>query len=407
MNDFVWGVATAAYQIEGGYREDGKGDSIWDVHVHEKGRIRNGETGDVACDHYHRFREDVKLMSELGVSAYRFSIAWTRIFPSGTGKINEKGVQFYSELIDELLKYGIEPYITLYHWDLPQKLFEKGGWLNEDIVQWFGEYARTIGQLFGDRVKYFITINEPQCVLGGMNGSGHAPGIRYSLKNKLTAVHNLLKAHGIAVKELRATVKDVKIGFAPCSSVICPKNGTEAEIEFAKREYFTLGQREPTESIVLYSDPVILGDYPKEYYSMFKDVLPDIQPGDMELISQPIDFYCQNIYQGEYVSEKQEKVEREPFRDGFTRTALGWNVVPESLYWGAKFLYERYKKPLIISENGMANCDFVSEDGKVHDPQRVEFIRSYTLALLRAKDEGIDVQGYFYWSFMDLSLIHI
>lgn len=401
MKEFIWGVATAAYQIEGGYREDGKGDSIWDVLAHEKGKIRNGETGDVACDHYHRFREDVKLMGELGVSAYRFSIAWSRIFPEGTGKINEKGVEFYSNLIDELLKYGIEPYVTLYHWDLPQKLFEKGGWLNPDMPEWFSEYAYAVGERFGSKVKNFITINEPQCVLGGMNGSGHAPSLKYSLKDRLTASHNLLKAHGSAVKALRRTVKDVKIGFAPCGSVVCPKNNSPEEIERARKAYFTLGLREPTESVVLFSDPVMLGDYPEEYYAAFKDVLPEIKSGDMELISQPLDFYCQNIYTGDYISSNGVLTEREKFSDGFPRTALGWNVVPDALYWGAKFLSERYKKPLIITENGMANCDFVSGDGKVHDPQRIEYIRAYTSALLRAKGEGVDVRGYFYWSLMD------
>lgn len=264
--NFVWGVATAAYQIEGGYREDGKGDSIWDVFSHERGKTVRGDTGDIACDHYHRYKEDVALMKELGVGAYRFSVAWTRIFPEGKGKVNEKGLEFYENLVDELLKNGIEPYMTLYHWDLPQKLFERGGWLNPDIPQWFGEYARVIGERFKGKVKNFITINEPQCILGGMSNTEQAPGMRYTLKDRLTAAHNILKAHGMAVKALRESVPDAKIGYAPCGWVMCPKDDSVEEIEKARKAYFSLWRNDPTASVVLFSDPVMLGDYPAEYY---------------------------------------------------------------------------------------------------------------------------------------------
>lgn len=398
----IWGVATSSYQIEGGYREDGKGDSIWDVFSHEAGRIKHGDTGDIACDHYHRYKEDVALMKELGITAYRFSIAWTRIYPNGTGEVNKKGVEFYNNLINELLKNSITPYITLFHWDYPQKLFEKGGWLNPESSKWFGEYAKTVGLLFGDRVKYFITINEPQCILGGHKGGGHAPGLKYTLKDQLQITHNLLKAHGEAVKALRSTVKNVKIGFAPCGWVLCPKDNTSEEIDRARRAYFTLWKHAPTDSVVLFSDPILRGNYPKEYYQLFKDMLPDIQAGDLELISQPLDFYAQNIYTGVYVTEKEKgNFIWESMPSDFPRTALGWNILPEALYWGPKFLYERYKMPLIISENGMANVDFISEDGKIHDPQRISFIEKYLSQLTKAKEEGVPIQGYFYWSFMD------
>lgn len=400
--NFIWGVATAAYQIEGGYREDGKGDSIWDVFSHDTGRIKHGDTGDIACDHYHRYKEDVALLKELGVEAYRFSIAWTRIFPDGIGTVNEKGVSFYNNLINELLKNNITPYVTLFHWDYPQKLFEKGGWLNPESPKWFGEYARKIGLMFGDRVKHFITINEPQCILGGHKGGAHAPGLKYSLKDQLQITHNLLKAHGEAVKELRETVLDAKIGFAPCGWVLCPKNDTEEEIDRAKRAYFTLWKHAPTESVVLFSDPVLLGDYPKEYYQIFKKDLPEIKKSDLELISQPLDFYGQNIYSGNYVTEKEDgEFIWETMPSDFPRNSLGWNIIPKALYWGTKFLYERYKKPIYITENGMPNLDIVSIDGEIHDPQRIDFIERYSQELMKAKAEGIPIEGYFYWSLLD------
>lgn len=399
--DFIYGVAMASYQIEGGYNEDGKGESIWDVFTHQKGNIRHNDTGDVACDHYHRYKEDVALMAELGVDAYRFSLSWTRIIPDGTGEVNQKGIDFYNGLIDELLAKGIEPYITLYHWDLPQKLYEKGGFLSPEMPRWFYEYASVVGKAFGSRVKNFITINEPQCVLACFNGSGQAPNLHYSVKDRLTATHNLLKAHGMAVKALRQTVPDARIGYAPCGFVHCPKDNSEQEIEFARKAYFSIPEDDPTECVSIFSDPVFFGNYPDEYYELFKDVLPDIKQGDFELISQPIDFYCQNIYFGSTGKNVNGKFVKDDYAGGSPRNTLGWNIYPEAMYWGLRFLYERYKMPIYITENGFANIDIVSLDGKVHDPQRIDFIERYLRELERAKNEGVDVRGYFHWSLLD------
>ena len=400
--NFVWGAATAAYQIEGGYREDGKGESIWDVFTHEEGKILRNATGDVACDHYHRYKEDVALMAELGINGYRFSVSWPRIFPDGTGKVNEKGAEFYEKLIDELLSRGIEPYMTLYHWDLPQKLFERGGWLNPDSPKWFGEYARFLGERFGKKVKNFITINEPQCVLSGMCNTEQAPGMKYTLKDRLSAAHNLLKAHGAAVKALRSVAADARIGYAPCGWVMCPKDDSPEEIERACKAYFSMWKNDPTSTVAFFSDPVMLGDYPAEYYEWYKEILPDIREGDLELISQPIDFYCQNIYSGTHVSfDKDGNVVWEQFPSGSPLTAMDWEIVPEALYWGPKFLYERYGKPILITENGMANPDCVCLDQKVHDGARIDYIARYLRQLRRAEADGVDVRGYFYWSLMD------
>lgn len=399
--DFIWGVATAAYQIEGAWNEDGKGPSIWDTLTHEEGNVVDGGNGDVACDHYHRYREDVALMAELGVKAYRFSISWPRVLPDGIGKPNEKGLAFYSNLIDELLAHGITPYITLYHWDMPQKLFERGGWLSPDMPQWFGEYARLIGKRLGDRAKNFITINEPQCILGGMNGNGQAPNLKYSLKDRLTATHNLLKAHGTAVKILRETVKDVKIGYAPCGMPVCPKTDTKEDIEAARKAYFSFDPKDPTSSTSVLSDPVMLGDYPKEYYEVYKDCMPDIKSGDMELISQPLDFYCQNIYSAVEAHSENGKPVVDGYPEDSPKTDMEWHIVPSALYWGPKFLYERYRKPIIITENGVSLPDAVGPDGKIHDSNRIDFLASYLKELKRAIADGVKVNGYFYWSFID------
>lgn len=404
--DFLWGAATSSYQIEGGAYEDGKGLNIWDIFSHDPGRIKDRYTGDVACDHYHLFKEDVRLMKELEIQAYRFSINWARILPAGTGKINEKGIQFYSELIDSLLDAGIEPFLTLYHWDLPYELHKRGGWLNEEIIKWFGEYAAVVSKYFSDRVTYFFTFNEPQCFIGnGYVNGGHAPGIRSTVRDTFQMAHNVLRAHGMGVRQMRENaVRDIKIGYAPTGSMSYPFSTKPDDIEAARRYMFQMPEAEDnwTWNVSWWSDPIFLGEYPEEGMKNFRAYLPDITKEDMKLISQPIDFYGQNIYNGNRVrmgkSGKPEVVLRS---EGFPKTALGWPVTPESMYWGTKYLYERYKTPIYITENGVSCCDAVSVDGKVHDYPRIDFMMKYLGQLKKAVQDEIDIRGYFHWSLLD------
>lgn len=403
--DFVWGAATSAYQIEGAAGEGGKGMHIWDVYTKEPGHIFEGHTGDVACDHYHRFREDVALMKEMGLMAYRFSIDWSRVLPEGYGRVNEEGVTFYQTLIDELLANDIEPYITLYHWELPYELHKRGGWMNPQIVEWFGAYAKLAAERFSDRVKHFFTLNEPQCFVGlGFLTGEHAPGIQAPLKDTFEMAHHALKAHGRAVQMLRQYGKQpLSIGYAPTGSMCYPETDRPEDVEAARQQLFAMQEndRNWTWNVAWWSDPVLLGHYPEEGMQTYEAYLPKITEEDMELISQPIDVYGQNIYNGRCIRMGKDGRPEEVKRcEGFSKTAIDWPVTPECLYWGPKFLYERYKKPIYITENGLSCHDVVSLDGKVHDPNRIDFLARYLHELKRAADE-IDLRGYFQWSLMD------
>lgn len=404
--EFAWGTATSAYQIEGGAFEDGKGLNIWDVFSHEAGRTWNGQTGDVACDHYHRFREDVAIMKEMGIRAYRFSLSWARILPEGTGRVNEKGVAFYNELIDALKEAGIEPYITMFHWDYPYALFQKGAWLNDESPVWFGEYARVVAERFSDRVTHFITMNEPQCFIGlsYLNGV-HAPGVKAPLRDTFRMAHNVLRAQGTAVRMLRRYAKQpVLIGYAPTGSMSYPDSTRPEDIEAAREHLFGLQEDDAnwTWNVSIWSDPVFFGEYPEEARRRYKSLLPEMTAEDRALITEPIDFYGQNIYNGNRIRRGEDgKPQVVPRPAGFPKTAIGWPVTPECLYWGPRFLYERYQKPIYITENGLSCHDAVSLDGQVHDPNRIDFLRRYLRQLRRAADDGVDIRGYFQWSLMD------
>ena len=402
---FVWGAATSSYQIEGGGKGTGKGLHIWDVYTEQFGHVYEGHTGEMACDHYHRFREDVAIMKEIGLKAYRFSIDWSRILPDGVGKVNEEGVEFYNQLIDELLKNGIEPYVTLYHWELPYELYKRGGWMNPQIVDWFGEYAKLVAQRFSDRVTHFFTLNEPQCFVGlGFLTGEHAPGLKVPLRDTFEMAHNVMKAHGRAVQMLRQYGKQkLIIGYAPTSSVCYPETNKPEDIEAARQMYFGMNPDDNnwTWNVSWWSDPVLLGKYSEEGLIRYEKYLPKITEEDLRLISEPIDIYGQNIYNGRCVrmgaNGTPEIVKR---YEGFPRTAMDWPIAPEVLYWGPKFLYERYKKPIYITENGLSCHDVISLDGKVHDPNRIDFLARYLKELQKVSSE-IELGGYFQWSLLD------
>ncbi|MDO4632464.1 MAG: GH1 family beta-glucosidase [Eubacteriales bacterium] len=404
-NDFMWGAATSSYQIEGGVSGTGKGKNVWDVFTKEPGKIFGGHTGDMACDHYHRFREDVRIMKEIGLKAYRFSIDWSRVLPEGSGKVNEEGMAFYSALIDELLKNGIEPFITLYHWELPYELYKRGGWMNPQIADWFGDYAALIAERFSDRVKNFFTLNEPQCFVGlGFLNGVHAPGLKSPLRDTFEMAHNALRAHGRAVQQLRTHAQQpLTIGYAPTSGVCYPETEKPEDIEAARQMYFSIPENMEnwTWNVSWWSDPVLFGHYPEEGLARYEKYLPRITEEDLRLISEPIDIYGQNIYNGRCFRMGADGKPEEVIRTaGYGRTGCGWPVTPECLRWGPKFLYERYKKPIYITENGMSAHDIVSVDGRVHDPNRIDFLAKYLRELQKATDDT-DIRGYFHWSLMD------
>ena len=404
-DDFVWGVASSAYQVEGRDPEDGCGKNIWDIFA-EEGRILDGKDAYTACDHMHRYKEDYKLMKLLGIKAYRFSMSWARILPEGTGKVNEKAIAMYRDMILSMKENGIEPYITMYHWEFPQALQDKGGWLNEDVIQWFGEYAKVVAENFSDICEYFITLNEPECFVGLGHLSGvHAPGLKLPYKDVFKIAHNALRAHGQAVINLRKYAsRPIKVGYAPTCGMAYPATDSPEDIEAARKTLF--GFHQPmdnwTWNVAWFNDPVFLGKYPEEGLKKFAEYLPEITDEDMELISQPLDFMGQNIYNGYMMRQGEdgepEYVDREA---GAAKTAAGWPVTPECFYYGVKFLYERYHLPLYITENGMSCHDDVSLDGRVHDPNRQNFLDLYISALQRANDDGADVRGYFLWTFLD------
>ena len=400
--DFIFGAATASYQIEGSIESDGKCESIWDEFTKKEGNIEDGSDGSVVCDSYIKYKDDVKILKDLKVSAYRFSIAWTRVITE-KNKPNKKGLAYYKRLVKALLKAGIKPFVTLYHWDMPLWLEKKGGFLNDEISDYFAYYTDVVTKELSGLVTDYITINEPQCIMNlGHSLCVHAPGNKYNDKDMIHAIHNLLLCHGKAVSVIRNNVKDSTIGFAPCSRPMVPLHESEEAYRKCYEEYFSLNRNdEYPNNVSIYSDPVFLGDYPKEYYEKFKDILPNITKEDLKLISQPIDYIYQNIYTGTYYSTLESKAKMEKFPFGYPEGNIDWlQVVPKALYYGPKYLYDRYKKPIIISENGFCNNDIVSLDNKVHDPERIDYIRRYLLELSKISKE-VPVKGYFYWSLFD------
>ena len=386
--DFLWGAATAAPQIEGGWDADGRTPSIWDIAPKEK--IKGGATCHEACDHYHRWKEDVALMREIGLKSYRFSISWSRVQPE-KGKINPKGIEFYRTLVEELRKAGIEPLVTIFHWDLPVWAYEEGGWLSERIIPLFAEYTRIVVDALSDKVTYWIPMNEPQCfIMNGYMQGAHAPfQHRYLSLGKLTRI--CMRAFSQSVRVIRQNAKTPpKIGIAMAAGAYIPKAESAEAIEEARHKSFydglgTMGNR-------WWSDPILLGR-PVMAYGVYRT-----REKDMPEFHCKLDFVGLNVYQ--------------PFQEGSwgnhpadvpeeRKTSMGWIIDGRVLYWTIRFFHERYGLPVMVTENGMANQDAVSRDGKVHDAKRIGFLRDYLSGVKRAVEEGIPVLGYQYWSLLD------
>jgi beta-glucosidase len=401
--EFVWGAATASYQVEGATEEDGRGSSVWDMFCRKPGAVWRGQTGEPACDHYRRYAQDVALMKEIGLQAYRFSISWPRVIPEGTGAVNAAGLEFYDRLTDALLAADVIPYATLFHWDFPYPLYCRGGWLNCDSADWFADYARAVVDRLSDRIVHWMTQNEPQCfILLGLQVGEHAPGDRLGLREVVRAGHHALLAHGKAVQVIRSRAKRPPlVGMAPVGHVCAPASERPEDVAAARAQSFNV-TRDSVWPTNWWMDPAVLGGYPETGLASLGGDAPEIRADDMATIRQPLDFFGCNIYQCAQVRagadgkpESLSPVLGEPL------TAYRWSVTPEALYWGPRFLHERYRLPILVTENGMSNADWVSLDGRVRDPQRIDFTQRYLLALHRAVADGIPVLGYFHWSLMD------
>ncbi|HEY0706528.1 MAG TPA: GH1 family beta-glucosidase [Polyangia bacterium] len=404
-NGFLWGAATAAYQIEGAAAEDGRGPSIWDTFSKKPGAVFEGHTGDVACNHYHRWKEDLDLLRGLGANTYRFSVSWSRVLPQGIGAVNEKGLDFYDRLVDGLLAAKIAPNCTLFHWDLPQALHEKGGWRNPDIAGWFAEFTTVVAKRLGDRVKTWATQNEPQVhlMLGHRQGT-HAPGEKLALPELLTCAHNMLRSHGRAAQALRANSSGAspQVGwvtaFAPCE----PATDSPADLEAARTAQWRVSAKDVWGQ-GLWMEALVNGRYPDDAHALFGKDMPAIASNDFADIKQPLDFVGLNIYfstvwrRGEDGKPQSVKV---PV--GYPRSAVDWQPLrPQALYWGPRHYHDRYKLPLAITESGLSTRDQVFLDGKVHDPHRVDYLNRVLLELARAIDDGVDLRGYYAWSLLD------
>jgi beta-glucosidase len=401
---FVWGVATAAYQVEGAVDEDGRGPSIWDAFTRQPGRVANGDTGDVACDHYHRWKDDLDLMRRLGVRAYRFSIAWPRVIPDGDGAVNRRGLDFYDRLVDGLLQRGIMPVPTLYHWDLPQALEERGGWTVRSTADAFAAYARAVADRLGDRIGTWITLNEPwvSAFIGHATGA-HAPG-RRDLRQALQAGHHLLLAHARAVPVLRAAGAG-EAGITVNVTDVAPATDGEDDRRAAE-----LADEQVNGWFI---DPIRRGAYPTRMTEVYGEHLDGIvQAGDLEAIAAPIDFLGINYYFRTHVVAAAPRTAGDdplgvlPYRSitppGLPRTAMGWPVEPDGLRDLLVRLSGRYPgMPIHVTENGSAWDDVVGPDGSVDDPERTAYLESHVRAVGQAIEAGADVRGYFAWSLMD------
>ena len=388
--DFIWGVSTSSFQIEGATKQDGRGPSIWDVYC-QNGEVKNHDTGDVACDHYHRYREDVALMKRLGVQAYRFSVAWPRVLPQGQGSANEPGLAFYDRLIDELLASGIEPWLCLYHWDLPQALEDLGGWMNRESAAWFANYAKLISTRFGDRVKRFATLNEPSIFSLFSRSLGKRD--KSSEDNLHRTIHHVNLAHGAAVDVLRENVPHASIGCIHNYQPSWPSSGSDADAAAAAclDTYWNKA----------FPDPQCRGEYP----SLMRSAIdPHIRPGDLARIRRPVDWFGLNHYSPVYVKAQPASMLGFEFGEkpaGVPLTPIGWPINPEAFGETLRIVRESYGLPIYVLENGYGGFDKPDEAGAVVDTERIGYLRAYIEAMNAAACNGVDVRGYFIWSLLD------
>ena len=406
-DDFLWGTATASYQIEGAVDEGGRGASIWDTFSHTPGKVYRGDTGDIACDHYHRLEGDLDLMADLGLRAYRFSVAWPRVQPSGSGTPNPEGLDFYRRLVDGLRQRDIVPMLTLYHWDLPQALEDRGGWTDRETSERFAEYAGVVYEALSEEVDYWITLNEPWVASWMGHGLGvHAPGRRDSAA-ALAATHHLLLGHGLAMEKMRSANDDNQLGVTLNLHPGHPSRNTEADREAARR---VDGQANR-----LYLDPLFRGEYPEDIFSYYGERGADlsfVREGDLQKISVPIDFLGINYYFKHTVREAPvEEGKSIPFADLGARpviphagekTAMGWPVEPEGLTEMLVRIKDEYADvPIYVTENGRAVHDYIDPEGVVDDEERISYLDRHFRAAHEAMEQGVDLRGYMVWSFLD------
>jgi len=395
MSEFIWGVATSSYQIEGAANEGGRGQSIWDTFCKVPGKVANFDNGDIACDHYHRFKEDLDLMKWMGVKAYRFSVAWPRVIPDGVGRVNEMGLDFYDRLIDSLLEREIAPWLTMYHWDLPEALQLRGGWNNREVVEWFGEYAEMLTSRFGDRVKNWMTLNEPLCSawLGHLYGD-MAPGIK-DLQTALNVSHHLLMSHGLACQVIRSNVSEANVGIVINVTPAVPATDSQEDSNAA--------QLADGFDNRWFLDPVFGRTYPADVIDTL-GASPEIHSGDMKLIAQDLDFLGLNFYFRQIVEADQNSKPlpiRSVNRENVKRTAMNWEVHPQAFEEILLRISKEYSpKAIYITENGSAWNDEVI-NGEIIDDERIDYLVRHLDAMRSAKNQGAPILGYFAWSFLD------
>lgn len=395
---FLWGSATASYQVEGAYKEDGRGMSVWDTFSHTPGKVFQGDTGDVADDFYHRYKSDIAMMKQMGLKGFRFSAAWPRILPGGTGQVNQKGIDFYARLVDELRNAGIEPFCTLFHWDLPQVLQDKGGWQNPDSPKWFAEYADVFARRMGTRIGQYMTMNEMRTfVEGGYAGTHHAPGLGMGQRHVAQLTHHVVLAHGMAVRALRAAAPHAKVGLADNATACTPVIEDAANVAAARKAY--------REENAMYLTVIQEGRYTDQYLKRMGSDGPKFTAEELKIISSPLDFVGINVYLPQWIraANNEKGYENVPWPASYPHADSPWlKIGPEALYWSPKMVHDIWGvKTIYVTENGCSATDTVAGDGHVYDTDRVAYLRNYMSQMQRAVSEGVPVKGYFLWSLLD------